>query len=133
MGFRFDLHTVVQIGIVLFVAAMVIAVVLGTLGLGTPRAPSEYSGQVVDVENDKGFVFQTSQVHLKTGPQSSSAETFCVHPDNKDEQMPVLRGALSNGSRVTVEYERPYFVGRWECENDTSIVTDVEIEDQGDD
>lgn len=96
-------------------------------GISDYRAPSDYTGQVVDLEVERGLVFQTTQAHLKTHRRSSEAETFCVHPSNHDEQLPQLREALQNGSRVTVTYSRPRYIPIWECESGTSIIREVEV------
>lgn len=92
------------------------------LGLGTPRSPSEYSGVAVDVEYEKGIVLKTTQIHLKTHPQASSVETFCVLTPEDDAIVEEFRGALQNGDRVTVHYSRPLIVSPWDCESGLSTV-----------
>lgn len=109
------------------VVVLVVAAVAGFAGFAEQRGESTYSGVVVDFENERGFVFKTTQAHLKTNPESSSGETFCVHPENRDRQVEVLREAARDGSVVTVTYSRPYFVPPWECESGISIIRDVEI------
>ena len=108
---------IVVIGAVLFFAT----------GIGSVRGESTYSGEVVDLENQKGMIVQTSQVHMKTDATSSSSETFCVHPDNR-EQMDTLRQAASSGQQITVTYERPLYVSPMECEGGTSIVKNISTE-----
>lgn len=96
-------------------------------GIGQMRAPSDYTGQVVDVEHNKGIIWRTSQLKMKTHRRSSAVETFCLHPKNHEEQLSVVREALRQGYRVQVEYSRPLIVPIWECKTGTSIVRDVEI------
>lgn len=112
---------------VLFGVLLILAVVVGSLGgVSAARGESAYTGQVVDLENERGLVFQTTQVHLKTDSQASSSEVFCVHPDSRDEHFDELREAASSGDRVTITYSRPYVVPIWQCQSGTSIVRDVE-------
>lgn len=115
---------------------VVVAVILAALtllaGLGSERHESQYSGQVVDVENQKGLILQTSQAKLKTDSRSSQHETFCIHPDNR-EQLDPLQKALRDGDRVTITYERPRYVPVWTCQQETSIITDIEVSEEGTD
>lgn len=108
-------------------AILLVVFVVGSLGagLGDKRSESAYTGNVVDIENERGLLFVTTQVHVKTDRRSSKAETFCVHPDNRD-QLVTLREGLHTDSRVTITYERPRYVPVWTCEQGTSIITDVE-------
>lgn len=114
---------------VIFVLFVGGSIIVG--GVGDQRATSQYTGEVVDLENERGVLLRTTQVHLKTDAQASSSETFCVIDENRDEQLPVLRDAARNGHTVTVTYERPLYVPLWECEKDTSIIRDVEIRQEG--
>ncbi|WP_042666111.1 hypothetical protein [Haloferax sp. ATB1] len=112
---------------VLFVLLFTIALPVSyAAGVGSARAPSDYGGYVVDVEEDRGMLLRTTQIKMKTHPRSSSVETFCV-VDGDDEKLATARSALRNESRVTVEYHRPLWVPPWECQPGTSLVDDVEV------
>lgn len=129
-----DLREPLKFGAVVAALAIVATVVfmavgVAVQGIGEQRSTSDYSGHVVDVENQRGIVLQTTQIHLKTDKESSNAETFCVHPDNRDEQLPKLRQAVNSGDRVTVTYSRPLYVPVWTCEAGTSIIRNVEVND----
>lgn len=100
------------------------------VGVDAARGESQYAGQVVDVEVDRGYVFQTTQALVKTDRRSSTTETFCVHPSNR-EQIQTLKSALNEGDRVRITYSRPLFVPVWTCEPGTSIIRDVEVIEEG--
>lgn len=132
-----DWETIIGIVVVGVMAALIVMVVgllvvtlLPYAGIDATRGESTYTGEAVDSENERGLIFQTTQIHLKTDDRSSEAETFCVHPDNRDEQVDVLREAARGDDRVTITHSRPYFVPIWECEAGTSIVRDVEVHDE---
>lgn len=121
---RFDLISIVIGGIMIVVLLVAIG---GGLGFAEPRGESTYTGVVVDFENERGIPFETTQAHLKTNPESSNKETFCVHPENRDRQVEVLRDAARSGDVVSVTYSRPLFVPVWDCEADTSIIRDIAV------
>lgn len=114
----------------LLAALLALSVVLTLIwipisGLGQVRHESQYTGEVVDIENQKGMIMQTTQVHMKTNPRASSHETFCVHPDNR-EQLDPLRSALRDSERVTITYSRPLYVAPWTCKSGTSIIREID-------
>jgi len=111
------------VGVRLLIVLAVLFVGAVAVGVDAPRGESTYTGVVVDVEVEKGIP-ATTQAHLKTDPQASSSESFCVLPDN-DEHLETLRTAARNGSRVTVTYERPLFVPFWTCERGLSYITEM--------
>lgn len=124
-------------GTKILLAAVVVIVAFGVgmtvlAGLSSQRGESTYTGQVVDVEVEKGVVFQTTQGKLKTHRRSSTVETFCVHPSNHDDQVPKLKQALERGDRVRITYSRPLYVSIWDCEAGTSIIRDVEVMNESD-
>lgn len=124
-----DKHdAVLLVGVAALAITLVVSGVLIS-GFGSSRAESQYTGQVVDIENEKGVVLQTTQANLKTNPRSSEHETFCIHPDNREQLQP-LRESLRNGQRVTITYDRPLYVPVWTCKGGTSIITDIEVSNQ---
>lgn len=126
-AFNFVATVVIIACVLLFVGT----VAASTLGVSSARGESQYTGVVVDVEEDKGLVFRTSQAHVRTDERASQTETFCVHPDSKEEQIPDLRSALNDQTRVTITYERPRVVPIWTCESGTSIITNIEVHNGG--
>lgn len=120
-------------GLAILVVLVVVVVVLYGfylfLGVSHARGDSQYTGVVVDVEEDSGYIWKTTEVHIRTSEYSSETETFCVHPTNEDEQVPTFRQALKDGERVTVTYNRPLYVPRQECQAGLSIVQNVTVHD----
>lgn len=113
--------------VVLFLAVfVVIPGLLGFMGISSMRAESTYTGYVVDVEHDKGVLFRTSQIHLKTHPRSSAVEEFCIHPSNEKEQLEKARQYLQQGEKVDVTYHRPLYVSHWQCEAGLSLVDSLD-------
>ncbi|WP_276273626.1 hypothetical protein [Haloarcula litorea] len=74
---------------------------------------------MVDTEIDKGFIFRTSQVHLKTHPRSSAVEEFCLVSDKQEQK---AEQYLRNQQKVTVTYSRPLWVSPFTCDAQLSIV-----------
>ena len=68
---------------------------------------------------DKGLIFRTSQVHLKTHPRSSAVEEFCLVNEQQEQK---AEEYLRNQQKVTVTYSRPFWVNPFTCEGGLSIV-----------
>lgn len=115
------------IGIYALVALVVLPLCYVGMGLGTARAPSEYTGYVVDVEEDRGPpLLRTTQLKVKTHPRSSTTETFCVAQDS-EVVLETAYDAMGNQTRVTIDYERPFFVPRQQCQPQTSLVQNITL------
>lgn len=124
MGLIRDWTTII---VVLAIITVVLwAALMAVLGLSTVRGQSDYTGYVVDMEYEKGIVFKTTQVKMKTHPRSSEHETFCVKVPDNGHQVDALREALAEQRRIRVEYSRPLYVPVWECDTGLSIVRDIE-------
>lgn len=78
---------------------------------------------MVDTEIDKGLVFRTSQVHLKTHPRSSTVEEFCLPTTDLEQQ---AQGYLTQEQKVTVTYSRPLWVNPMTCDGGLSLVKSFE-------
>lgn len=87
------------------------------------RGESTYTGYVVDTEIDRGIVFRTSQVYLKTHPRSSAVEAFCLNSDDLEQK---AQDYLNDEQKVTVTYSRPLWVNPMNCEGGLSIVQSFE-------
>lgn len=83
------------------------------------RGESTYTGYVVDTEIDKGLIFRTSQVKMKTHPRSSAVEAFCLPTEEFEEQ---AIQSLQDQEPVTVTYSRPLWVNPMQCDGGLSIV-----------
>jgi hypothetical protein len=89
------------------------------LGFGSMRGESTYTGYVVDAEIDKGLIFRTSTVHMKTHPRSSAVEEFCLPTGEFEEE---AEQALQDQEPVSVTYSRPLWVNPMTCDGGLSIV-----------
>lgn len=107
----------------LFLAFVVISAVGGITGLGTPRGESVYTGYVVDVEDDKGLIFRTSQALVKTDQESSVAEQFCLDDESDVE---AAKEFLQNGEKVDIEYSRGVWVNPFDCQSELSVTNSIE-------
>lgn len=65
---------------------------------------------------------------MKTDPQASTTETFCIRPSRSSGQLAAARAALQNGTRVTVDYSRPLWVSPLECADGLAIVRSINSE-----
>lgn len=119
-----DVDWVAALG-VMMVVGMVVLNGASAVGIGSSVDSSTYTGHVVDIERDSGFLFKTTEVHLKTSAESASSEEFCVLDNKEGTQLPTLTESLKNGTDVNVSYSRPIYVSRWSCESGLSIIREV--------
>lgn len=77
----------------------------------------------MDAELDKGMLFRTSTVHLKTHPRSSVVEEFCLPTDELERKASTY---LQEQQRVEVTYSRPYWVNPKTCNGGISLVQSFE-------
>lgn len=111
----------------LFIAGLVLVggmILAGYLGVGEPRGESTYTGYVVDVEHDRGYIFRTSQLMIKTDTESSIAETFCL---NSEQDVENAKTYLEDQEKIQVEYSRPLWVNPFQCQSGLSIVNNMEL------
>lgn len=115
--------------VVIFITIFITAVIVGGLlaGLAPPTEESTYTGYVVDAEVDRGFIFRTTTIHMKTHPRSSVLERFCVLESNENSQLDQLRQSLYDQTRLRITYTRPAYVGIWDCNAHTTIIENIEI------
>lgn len=109
-----------ELGIAIF--GLTIVMIVSMMGIGSMRAPSEYTGVVADAEIDRGIVFRTSQARVKTDAEASTFEEFCI-PDGYESR---FRELAKTQQKVTITYSRPLIVPKWKCQNGLSIVQDVQ-------
>ena len=108
-----------------------LAATAGCLGIGTPRQnESDYTGYIVDTENERGLIFPNTKIHLKTHPTSGTSEEFCITMPEDEEMLENARVALRDGRRVTVTYQRGIFENPWDCFDNSSMVLDIEVHDE---
>ncbi len=108
---------------VLVFGFLALSFIFTSLGFGSARGQSTYTGYVVDAEIDKGLLFRTSTVHLKTHPRASAVEEFCLPTDEFEKQASTY---LQDQQRVKVTYSRPYWVHPMTCSGGLSLVRSFE-------
>lgn len=116
------------LGLGLFLAIAALALGVGWVVLGSIHQPiqaGQYTGQVIEVEYETGFVAQTSTVYLKTDPTSSKFESLCILNAPSNPQTDVLREYSQNQTRITAHYKTPLWVPVWDCST-TPVLTEVE-------
>lgn len=118
--------TALGIAILAVVLLVVGAGIYGSMGLGQQRAESQYTGHVVDVVEDKGYILTPTWVNMKTDPRSSDQQSYCIKPEDQDELLPKFYAAMESGDRYTVTYERPLWVSPNHCKDGDAIITGIE-------
>lgn len=102
----------------------------GCMGFGSPRSESQYTGYIVDTENESGLIFKNTSIYLKTNPRSSEAEVFYLEMPGSEEMLEKARTALREQRRVTVWYERGIFENPSDAYANHSLLTDIELHDE---
>lgn len=100
-------------------------VILSYMGISAPVGESSYTGEVVDIQHDKGYIFRTTQVYMKTDPTASAVETFCVQTNKKPELYQSIKQNYEEGNKIQVDYSRPLFVSPFQCQGGLSTVDSV--------
>jgi len=106
----------------LLILAVVASFLLVMIGFGTPVGESTYTGQVVDVEHDRGIIFPVDTVNARTGSDAGVDEMFCVVDDGLREE---ARQYAGDGGRVVITYHRPLWLDPRECERGSVVMTDI--------
>jgi hypothetical protein len=101
------------------------SVILGYMGISTPVGESSYTGVIVDVEHNRGYIFRTTQVYMKTDATASAVETFCVKADSQPELFESVKKNYQDGEKVTVDYDRPIWVSPFKCQSGHSVINSV--------
>ncbi|WP_153952876.1 hypothetical protein [Halosegnis longus] len=115
--------------IVTIIVAICILGMLGTAlgGFGVPKSESSYTGYVVDAEIDSGVITKTTQIHMKTHPQASNSETFCLTEGADSPMVDKIRDSVQNQIRIQVDYSRPFWVSPFECNSGLSTIDAVSL------
>jgi len=104
---------------------MVGAIFSAGFGFGAPREGT-YTGNVVDVST-QGWIWKVSEVELRTSPESSETESFCIPQTAHGEQLrEELKQALESGQRVQISYDQGMFNPPWKCDPMNAPIDSVE-------
>ena len=105
-------------------AGLVLLGILVLFCFATFRIPNsgQHTGYVTSVEQS-GLIWKTWTAYIKTDPQSSQEDAYCVtNPDTVTR----LQDASTKRSSVTVFYSAPIFLWRWQCGGESSIIQIVD-------
>lgn len=94
--------------------------------LHSPNA-GEHTGYVTAIE-ESGLIWKTSTVYIKTDPQSSQEDAYCVVDSNVINQ---LKEKSTTRELVTIQYSVPFLVPGWKCKGEGSIVDSVNAANVG--
>ncbi len=81
----------------------------------------QHTGFVTSVEKT-GFIIQTYTVYIKTDPQSSQEDSYCVTNPNTIID---LQNFEKERLPVTVFYSAPLVLWKWQCAHTDSIINSV--------
>lgn len=106
--------------------------VLGLLGLlvfstffslFTPTEGS-HTGFITAVEKN-GVIWKTGRAYVKTDTQSSQEDQYCVRDQRVYDE---LVKAQTSKEKVTVKFNAPLIVAKWDCGGEDAIIYDVVVE-----
>jgi len=83
----------------------------------------QHTGYVTAVEKT-GIVFQTWTAYIKTDPQSSQEDTYCVTDSHTISDLQTYE---KDRTPVTVYYSTPILLGSWQCAHPASIIHSVSV------
>ena len=86
----------------------------------------QHTGYVTSVEKS-GIIFKTWMAYVKTDPQSSQEDTYCV---TDPDALISLQNYEKERLPITVYYSAPMILWKWQCENKLSIINSVSIVSQ---
>ena len=78
----------------------------------------QHTGYITSVEQE-GLVWKTWRAYVKTDPQSSQEDAYCV---TDPVMVDVLKSEEDNRDLITVSYSSPFVVFKWECGGENSII-----------
>jgi hypothetical protein len=104
---------------VLLAVIIIFVFIFGTIHV--PNA-GQHTGYVTSVE-ESGIISKTWTAYIKTDPQSSQEDSYCVTDLSTINQ---LQTASKNRTPVTVDYSAPLIVWKWQCGSEQSIINAVE-------
>ncbi len=119
-------NIIIGVAIIIGIGLVIVAFICGLIALTTLGSPNkgQHSGYITAVEYDRGLIFRGDKytVYFKTNVESSQEDQYCVTDKSLIE---TLKTKQESGERVTLNYERGWYVSPWECATSTSIVTSI--------
>lgn len=77
---------------------------------------------IVTATQDSGIIWQTKRVYIKTSPDSTQEDEYCVLDD---EMYKELTEKSKTGERVTLSYSHPFITWAWECAGESDIINGI--------
>jgi hypothetical protein len=100
--------------------AIIVIAILCTANFHIPNS-GQHTGYVSSVEQS-GIIWKTWTAYIKTDPQSSQEDTYCVTDQNT---VTALKSAATNRGSLTVYYSVPLLTWKWQCGGEQSIIQSV--------
>lgn len=108
---------------IIFLLIVIILAVIFIANFAIFQTPDkgQHTGYVTSVEK-AGFIIQTYTVFIKTDPQSSQEDTYCV---TDPSTIIDLQNYEKERLPVTVFYSAPLILWKWQCSHTDSIINSV--------
>lgn len=108
----------IAIGLIVIVAIALLC----TANFHIPNS-GQHTGYVSSVEQS-GLIWKTWTAYVKTDPQSSQEDSYCVTDQSVVNQ---LQSAATERSSVTVYYSVPLLTWKWQCGYEQSTIQSVDM------
>lgn len=95
------------------------AIIGGLLVESTGGANGRHTVYITAVEDVDNMVWDATIVYVKTSPQTTQEEKYCV---NDPRVRKLLEEAAAQAKPVTVYYQNDFFMMKWECVDGMSII-----------
>ena len=106
-----------------------LALLIGSLIVGSmlishigPVNDGQHTGYVTAVEQE-GWIFKTWRAYIKTDPQSSQEDKYCVTDESLIKQ---LKERAKDRKLITVDYSAPFIIWNTQCAREGSILRSIE-------
>ncbi len=87
-----------------------------------PTNGGQHTGYITSVEQE-GWIFKTWRAYVKTDPQSSQEDHYCVTDDSLVSE---LKERAKDRKLVTIDYSAPFIVWSTQCGKEPSIINSIE-------
>lgn len=109
-----------SVGLIMFIVICVILGGVSLVGIGIPNS-GQHTGVITSVEQE-GLFWKTWKIYVKTNTQSSQEDTYCITNSNVVEK---AQQVSKDAQEITVKYSRGFIVWPWQCNGESSIVTEI--------
>ncbi len=101
----------------IFLVFVISIILIFTANFHIPNS-GQHTGYVTSVEQS-GIIWKTWTVYIKTDPQSSQEDAYCVIDPSIITE---LQNASTNRNLVTISYAVPFIVWKWQCGGEQSTI-----------